>query len=304
MDRKAMARETLEIIKNGYYDAGGKRVDIQALQDDSVKNSFLLTPEQGDEVLKQCLAEEFTVCCTKEEKAVCTEEQTKIFAEEINAKTVCAEKVKEKMLVWNCSTVEAILRLHAQGIEVGVLNFASAKNPGGGFINGANAQEESLAVSSGLYRTLTVHETYYSKNRECKSMMYTNHAIYSPNVVFFRDERSRLMEEPVTASVLTIPAVNMGQVLLKGEDPEKAKQVMRERMKLILSIFARQNCKHLVLGAYGCGVFRNDPIDIARWWKELLEKYFYERFETVVFAVLDRSINGKCIRAFEDEFLQ
>ena len=153
------------------------------------------------------------------------------------------------MLVWNCSTVEAILRLHAQGIEVGVLNFASAKNPGGGFINGANAQEESLAVSGGLYRTLTVHETYYSKNRECKSMMYTNHAIYSPNVVFFRDERSRLMEEPVTASVLTIPAVNMGQVLLKGEDPEKAKQVMRERMKLILSIFARQNCKHLVLGA-------------------------------------------------------
>lgn len=303
MDRKAMARETLEIIKNGYYHVDEKRVEIQALLDDSVKKSFLLTPEQGDALLKQCLAGEFAGIFTgnniKEEKSLCTEKQTGIFTEE-----ALAEKTKEKILVWNCSTVDAILRLHVQGKEVGVLNFASAKNPGGGFINGANAQEESLAVSGGLYRTLTIHEKYYRKNRECKSMMYTNHAIYSPNVVFFRDERFRLMKEPVTASVLTIPAVNMGQVLLKGEDPEEAKRVMRERMMLILSIFAGQNSKHLVLGAYGCGVFRNNPSDIAKWWKELLEEFFYGQFETVVFAVLDRPVNGKCIQAFEDAFLK
>ena len=275
MDRKAMARETLEIMKNGYYDAGEKRVEIRGLHEDSVKKSFLLTPTQGDALLNRCMEGEFNKGHIGESR--------------------------EEILVWNCSTVDAILRLHAQKKEVAVINFASAKNPGGGFINGANAQEESLAVSGGLYRTLTVHEEYYRKNREYKSMMYTNYAIYSPNVVFFRGEHFKLMEEPVTASVLTIPAVNMGQVLLKGEDEKEAKRVMRERMKLVLSIFADQSCRHLVLGAYGCGVFRNDPIDIARWWKELLEEFFGGCFETIVFAVLDRA-NGKCIGAFEREF--
>ena len=284
MDRKAIAKESLEIMRQGYYRIESKenqmpvqtKIDIKQDMEQSIKDSILITPSEGQELLKQY-----------GERYSSLENQSQLT-----------------IIVENISTVDAIRKLILEGKEkIGVLNFASAKNPGGGFLNGAKAQEESLAASSTLYRTLIVHEEYYRENRKCNSMIYTNHAIYSPDVVFFRDGSFRLTE-PVKASVLTLPAVNMGQVLLKGEDPEKAKQVMRERMKLILSIFARQNCKHLVLGAYGCGVFRNEPIDIARWWKELLEKYFYERFETVVFAVLDRSINGKCIRAFEDEFLQ
>ena len=272
MDRKAMARETLEIMKNGYYHAGEKHVEIRGLHEDSVKKSFLLTPTQGDALLNRCMEGEFNRGCNGESR--------------------------EEILVWNCSTVEAILRLHAQKKEAAVLNFASAKNPGGGFINGANAQEESLAVSGGLYRTLTVHEEYYRKNREYKSMMYTNHAIYSPNVVFFRDEHFRLMEEPVTASVLTIPAVNMGQVRLKGEDEETARHVMYRRMRLVLSIFAEKGAKNLVLGAYGCGVFRNDPVQIALWWKELLAGGLGAYFESIFHAVLDHSKNQDCIMAF------
>lgn len=304
MDRKALARETLTIMDNGYYEIQGKRVDIRALQEYSVKNSFLLTPKEGEGLLK-----------TKEEgfsdrdtSAFLQQRKENYSAENNLVENISAENIQGKhrteihWLVWNCSTVEAILRLHYEGKKASVLNFASAKNPGGGFINGANAQEESLAVSSGLYRTLTVHEAYYSSNRAYQSMMYTNHAIYSPDVVFFRDEKFQLMEKPVTASVLTMPAVNMGQVVLKGEDIEKAKTVMRERMKLVLAIFAKQNCRHLVLGAYGCGVFRNDSADIAQWWKELLREDFAGKFETVVFAVLDRSSNQKFIRPFEERF--
>ena len=133
-------------------------------------------------------------------------------------------------------------------------------------------------------------------------MMYTDHAIWSPDVVFFRDGRFRLMEKPVRASVLTLPAVNMGQVQLKGEVVAEAEKVMRRRMGLSLAIFADQGCEHLILGAYGCGVFRNDPEKIAVWWKELLEGDFAGVFQTVVFAVLDRSFAGTCIGAFQRVF--
>ncbi len=269
MDRKATARETLAIMERGYYEINGIRVDIRQQQDDSVNNSFLLTPEQGDQILK------------KYEKGAKAQDRKTAFATQ------------------NCGTVDAILELAGEGKQAAVLNFASAKNPGGGFINGAMAQEESLAVSSCLYRTQLAHEEYYVKNRAFRSMMYTDHAIWSPDVVFFRDGRFCLLEHPVTASVLTLPAVNMGQVRLKGEDPAKAEEVMKRRMKLSLAIFAEQRCEHLILGAYGCGVFRNDPEKIAGWWKELLEGEFAGVFCAVVFAVLDRSASGPCIGAFQ-----
>ena len=269
MDRKATARETLAIMDRGYYEVNGTRVDIREQQKDSVKRSFLLTPEQGEQILKKW---------------------------ETGSKT---EKKAAVLTTLNCSAVDAILRLTSEGKSAAVLNFASAKNPGGGFINGAMAQEESLAASGCLYKTQLAHEEYYEKNRAFRSMMYTDHAIWSPDVVFFRDGRFRLMEKPVTASVLTLPAVNMGQVMLKGEDVEYAEQVMKRRMKLSLGIFAEQGCGHLVLGAYGCGVFRNDPEKVAKWWRELLDHTFRDVFETIVFAVLDTSSSQASINAFE-----
>ncbi|MNN94036.1 hypothetical protein D3C81_2125930 [compost metagenome] len=76
---------------------------------------------------------------------------------------------------------------------------------------------------------------------------------------------------------------------------------MKDRMRLALAIFADRGDQHLVLGAYGCGVFRNDPIEVAAWWKELLEEEGYDRFfKEIVFAVLDNSRTQACIRAFEN----
>lgn len=191
MDRKAVARETLKIMDQGYYECEGQRVSIQSDMDASIGKSRLITPDEGAALLERYGG------------GTCT-------------KTL-------EVRVENLSTVDAIRKLSREGREnIGVLNFASAKNPGGGFINGAMAQEESLAASSILYRTLTAHEAYYRNNRAQTSMMYTDHAIYSPDVVFFRDGRFRLVENPVRASVLTLPAVNMGQVLLKGEDSAEA----------------------------------------------------------------------------------
>ena len=269
MDRKETARQTLAIMEQGYYQYGDSKIEIRSALEASVRGSFLITPQQAEELLAMY--------------------------------NVSGSTAKVPVRTENIATVEAVRRLTEEGKEkIGVLNFASAKNPGGGFINGAMAQEESLSASSTLYRTLTVHEEYYRENRAQRSMMYTNYAIYSPDVVFFRDGRFQLVENPFKASVLTLPAVNMGQVLLKGEDSAEAERVMRRRMKLALAIFARQGARNLVLGAYGCGVFRNDPKKIAAWWKELLEdEGMGQYFDFIFHAVLDQSKNRECIRAFE-----
>ena len=267
MDRKAIARETLEILDRGWYDGPAGRVEI------------------GDD------------------HRASVEKSRFIPAEETPALPPCAGEEKTRFSLWDCSTVRAVLDLTGQGAEkVGVLNFASAKNPGGGFLNGAMAQEESLAASGGLYRTLTPHEGYYRRNRACGTMMYTGCAIYSPDVVFFRDEKFRLLPRPVTASVLTLPAVNLGQVMQKGEDLPAAWAAMRGRMARALELFGAMGDRTLVLGAYGCGVFRNDPRQVARWWRELLaEPAFADRFPRVVFAVLDGSRSQSCHAAFWEE---
>ena len=271
MNHKAIANETLAIMEQGYYYLNDEKIDIKEQQQACIEKTILLSPEQGEQVLKN-----------------------------YNTPAKSASHNTE-IMVWDCSTVEAILTLSKMDKKPSVLNFASAKNPGGGFIGGAMAQEESLATSSCLYYSLLSKEDYYKNNRACRSMMYTDHAIYSPDVVFFRDGKFQL-HKPTLASVLTLPAVNMGQVLLKGEDKTKAEQIMKRRMKLALAIFADQGCQHLILGAYGCGVFRNDPSQIAAWWKEHITEYFSDTFKTIIFAILDRSKTQNCLKTFQNYF--
>ena len=271
MNFKDIAAETLEIQNRGCYEVEGRQVDFADRQARSEQGSFLLTPEEG-----QKLTAEFKPPAAGP-AAVCR--------------------------VTGQSAVDAIVELNREGLCPGVLNFASAKNPGGGFLNGAMAQEEALAACGGLYRTLLLHPAYYENNRACPSMMYTDHAIYSPRVVFFRDGRFTLLAEPAAASVLTLPAVNMGQVILKGEDQVRAKTVMKDRMRLALAIFARQRESCLILGAYGCGVFRNDPEEVAAWWRELLAEEGWGRcFSRILFAVYDRTKARKAFSAFAQTF--
>lgn len=271
--RKQVAEQTIAILERGCYERDGRLIDISFMQKQSEKGSRLLAPGEGLGVL-----------------------------ERVRRRLKGPAAIRH--YVRNEATVGAILACPPEErSHLGVLNFASAKNPGGGFLGGAMAQEESLAASGGLYATLLPHEQYYDFNRKCGTMMYSHHAIFSPDVVFFRDDNFDLLAEPATASVLTLPAVNFGQVLLKGENVEEADRVMKERMELALALFAEEGMKRLVLGAYGCGVFRNDPAKIAAWWNELLtERGYGALFDEVVYAVLDRSRDQACMKAFQNEF--
>jgi uncharacterized protein (TIGR02452 family) len=189
--------------------------------------------------------------------------------------------------------------------RVVALNFASAKNPGGGFLTGSQAQEESLARCSSLFRCIEPMREMYETNRR-SSCLYTDHMIYSPDVpVFRRDVDDTLLEEPYVVSIITAPAVNAGAVLRNERvRVPQIEPVMRARSAKVLAIAARHGHRRLILGAWGCGVFQNSPDDVARWFAEHLrgDGAFASAFDRVVFAILDTTPDRRTIGSFEREF--
>lgn len=207
--------------------------------------------------------------------------------------------------VRNESTFAAARRLVAQGhADPLCLNFASAKNPGGGFLGGAEAQEENLAKSSGLYPCIAQKTAMYDANRALKSCMYLDDMIYSPAVPVFRDDAYQLLDAAYCCSIVTAPAVNRGA--LERNEPHRladVDDVMRQRIQKMLDLALHHGHTVLVLGAWGCGVFGNRPADMARWFADqLLRNPRYQHaFELVHFAVLDNGNKGT-FAAFDAEF--
>lgn len=198
------------------------------------------------------------------------------------------------------STGEAIARLVREGKgDVGCLNFASAKNPGGGFLGGSQAQEECLARSSGLYPCLLAQRSYYDRNRDHRSAIYLDLLIYSPNVPFIRDDDGVLYERPALSSVVTCPAPNRGAVLnSQTQHKHEIIPAFERRARMVLKAAAVNGVKHLVLGAWGCGVFRNDPVQVAEIFAQALPG-FTGVFAEVIFAIYDRAPDKSTVRAFE-----
>lgn len=188
--------------------------------------------------------------------------------------------------------------------RVAALDFASAKNPGGGFLGGAKAQEEDLARCSALYACQITQPAYYEANRAESSMLYTDHLIYSPDVPFFRDERLDLLPAPFLVSILTSPAPNAGEALKRDAGARRAiRATLDRRADHVLRVAAAQGHRTLVLGAWGCGVFRNDPVEVADVFaRALAAPRFAGAFARVVFAVYDRSADRANLRAFEQRF--
>ncbi|WP_259391506.1 TIGR02452 family protein [Paenibacillus sp. 1011MAR3C5] len=110
------------------------------------------------------------------------------------------------------TTLAAAARLAKEEEEICCLNFASAKHPGGGFLTGARAQEESLARASGLYPTIVQMKEMYSHNAWQRICLYSDYIIYSPKVPVFRDDSGVLLDKAYPVSIITSPAVNAGVV--------------------------------------------------------------------------------------------
>ncbi|AUG78864.1 hypothetical protein CFP65_4103 [Kitasatospora sp. MMS16-BH015] len=192
--------------------------------------------------------------------------------------------------------------VEAGGRHVGVLNFASARNPGGGYLRGSKAQEEDLCRSALLYHCLLAAPDYYEAHRASTDLRYSHRVIFSPAVPVIRDDHRELLERPYPVSFLTSPAPNAGQLALRSEGrPVDVRAELVERAGRVLAVAERHGVRELVLGAWGCGVFGNDPAEVAEAFAQALGSHG-AAFDTVVFAVWDRSPVSPNRAAFEARF--
>ncbi|WP_252539478.1 TIGR02452 family protein [Streptomyces sp. RO-S4] len=217
------------------------------------------------------------------------------------------EPVATRFEVTGESSLRAARRLTGPDTSrpVAVLNFASARNPGGGYLNGAQAQEEALCRASALYACLLRAPEFYAHHRAHRDPFYTDRVIHSPAVPVFRDDRGGLLDEPYTAGFLTSPAPNAG--VIRAKAPERAGElpaVLARRAGRVLGTAAAHGYRRLVLGAWGCGVFRNDPAQVAEAFRAHLGPggRFHGVFAHVVFGILDRARDSATRAAFARTF--
>jgi len=270
--RKNIAENTLEILTKGTYTtAAGVTIDINTIQKTAINSTKLYTPSATDKLI--------------ENRKANTQNSPTLFEVERN------------------TTLNSVRRLINEGEDnVVYLNFASAKNPGGGFLGGSQAQEESIARSTGLHPCLEKEMEYYDINRNTKSCFYTDYMIYSPNVPIIKDEEGELLSIVPLASIITAPAVNTGAVL--KQEPQRVNEielVMKRRIEKVLFIALENNHDTIVLGAWGCGVFKNKPSDVAKYFKEVINAQFKDEFKKIVFAIYAKE--DRFISPFKENFM-
>ena len=213
--------------------------------------------------------------------------QTKIYLE--NTIFVTEDQfIKPEFEFSSATTTEAIRAAfdeHGGEDKIAALNFASYKHPGGMFMNGSNAQEECLCHESTLYNVLkSFDQTYYEKNRakgEQNRGLYKNRGLYSPNIIFKDDPR---FGDDIPADVITVAAPNWGTAdgcyLVSAKENEKA---VVDRIKFIKDIAEDNGVMTLIAGAFGCGVFRQDPHFVASAFEKVFSKSSCIR--KIIFAV-------------------
>ncbi|MCR3761064.1 TIGR02452 family protein [Clostridium felsineum] len=266
---KNIASKTLSVIDNGYYiNKSNEKIDIKAATDKAIEGTELIDELKNKKEIKSNFSFD-----------------------------------KVEVTVVNNSTINEIIELRGNGINGNIvaLNFASAKNPGGGFISGANAQEESIARASSMYPCLIKYtEEFYEWHKKQKTPLYSDKMIYSPEVPIFRDDSGEFLRTPIKCSFITSPAVNAGVARQRGISEEKITEAMENRINNIIKLALSKNPKAIVLGAFGCGVFRNAPTEVARIFREKLKENIKNTQEIkIIFAIYDRSMT--MINVFQKE---
>ena len=229
-----------------------------------------------------------------------------------------------RIIVEDIDSFEAIEKFGLEENRRCVLNFANAYLPGGGVLKGFSAQEEDLCRRSSLHLSLTSDEAeiFYLNNKACPNLFNDNSIILSPNVLVLKDGKYDLLVNPYNTAVVTMPAPNLMSKQAEGLKKDlqalyydefereeflidlkaRMSNVMKGKMRRVLSCMLGNGYFDIVLGAWGAGAFGHNAYNIAKLFKSIISEEFEGCFRTVVFAVLDNTKEKVKVRAFEDVF--
>ena len=198
----------------------------------------------------------------------------------VNVVTGSGHKIE--LTVEQADSVSAVLRHSREGVNPAVANFASYKLPGGLFFEGSKAQEECLCHESTLYNVISCFKDYYEWNNVNKNKaLYTNRALYSKNIFFERGENFAFCD------VITCAAPNY-KVAAKYQNVslEENAKTLRSRIRFIKWVLEQNNVDVFIFGAFGTGVFGQDPKLVAQICKEEFKESNVIR--KVYFSIIDR----------------
>lgn len=196
------------------------------------------------------------------------------------------------------------------GKRTAVLNFASATNPGGGVEKGASAQEECLCRVSTLYPCLADQEmraSFYTPHRKNGNALHNDDIIYTPNVLVIKDDDYNLLSEPFSVDIISCAAPNLRErpsnqyntgdtIKVQISDNELLALHEKRARKIFFSAIAN-GVEILILGAFGCGAFQNDPHIVAQAYKNVLPD-FAHYFHTIEFAIFCNAKNIENYQVF------
>lgn len=218
---------------------------------------------------------------------------TKFYEKPFHVSAPAAGRTAVEVASEDC--LQAAVRLKEEGFNPAVLNMASRRNPGGGVTTGAGAQEETLFRRTNLFRSLFQFAAYAGrygvpKSRHQYPLDRNFGGIYTPNALLFRKsehEGYALMEQPVGLSFVSVAGMNRPE-LTDGLIADSLIEPVKNKMRTILRIGLEHGHDSLVLGALGCGAFRNPPRHVARLFHEVIgEEEFAGKYRLLAFAILE-----------------
>lgn len=216
-----------------------------------------------------------------------------------------------KVVVTKNRSFEAARPYAEQGLKVAVLNFASSTNPGGGVTRGASAQEECLCRVSTLYPCLkdeSMWDLFYAPHRKARNPLHNDDIIYTKDVIVFKDDDYQPLTQPFAVDVITCAAPTLREQASNRYNPSDGDQapditpeqllaLHERRGRQILSAAAANGAEVIILGAFGCGAFQNDPAVVAQAYANILPDYLHY-FRTIEFAVYCRPRSPQNFEAF------
>jgi uncharacterized protein (TIGR02452 family) len=210
-----------------------------------------------------------------------------------------------KFSVINADCLETAEITLNSGFNPCVLNLASGRNPGGGVLNGAAAQEENIFRRTNLFMSLYQYASYaadygITRNKNSYPIHHQTGGIYSGNITVFRGSEKNgycLLNRPYKMAFVTVPAISHPRLFrVSGEyylDEAYAVQT-KEKIRTILRIAGKHKHDCLILGAFGCGAFENPPNHIAKLFKEVFsDDEFSGVFKYIVFSIFEDHNSGR-----------